>query len=60
MATPQDYKTGTAAAQTVIQADIDADVPTFFRGDISAAEIAKIAAAVAGAVIDAVDAERAK
>ena len=59
MATTQDYQAGTAAAETVIEADIDQDVPSFFRGDISTAMIAQIAASVAKAVIDAVDAERA-
>jgi tRNA nucleotidyltransferase (CCA-adding enzyme) len=60
MATAQDYQVGTAAAQTVIQADINQDVPVFFRGDIPAQMVAQIAASVAKAVIDAVDTERAK
>ena len=59
MATTQDYQVGTAAAETAIEADIDQDVPSFFRSDISTAMIAQIAASIAKAVIDAVDAERA-
>lgn len=60
MATTKDYQTGTAAAQSVIEADIEQDVPVFFRDDISAETVARIAAGVAKAVIDAVDAERVK
>ena len=60
MATAQDYQVGTAAAQTVIQTDINQDVPVFFRGEISAEMVAQIAASVAKAVINAVDTERAK
>jgi hypothetical protein len=60
MASAQDYKVGASAAQTVIEADIDQEVPAFFRDDISPAMISQIAASVAKAVIDAVDAARAK
>jgi hypothetical protein len=60
MATANDYRAGAAAAQTVIEADIDQDVPFFFRDEISTAMVVQIAGSVAKAVIDAVDAERAK
>jgi hypothetical protein len=60
MATANDYQAGATAAQSVIEADIDQDVPFFFRDDISTAMIVQIAGSIAKAVIDAVDAERAK
>ncbi len=60
MATEQEYRAGVVAAERVINADIDHDVPVFFRDDISAQMVARIATDVARAVIDAVDAVRAQ
>lgn len=60
MATAKDYQVGAATAQALIEADIAKDVPSFFRGEIPADMPATLGAAVAKAVIDAVDAERAK
>jgi len=60
MATPADYDAGTAAAKALIEADINQQVPAFFRGDIPADLPATLGAAIAKAVVDAVDAERAK
>jgi hypothetical protein len=58
-ATPQDYQVGTQAALTVIEADVDKEVPSFFRGEISDDDLMQIASEVAKAVIDAVDVRRA-
>jgi hypothetical protein len=60
MATSRDYAIGAAAAIKVAQADIDQAVPSFFRAEIPASDVAKLAADTARAVIDAVDADRAK
>jgi hypothetical protein len=59
LATLKDYQTGAAAAQKIVQADINKDVPVFFRGEIPPTLVQQLAADVAKAVIDAVDAERA-
>jgi hypothetical protein len=59
MATARDYETGAIAALTVVNADIEKDVPSFFQDEISDAEKQQIAAEVAKAVIDAVDKDRA-
>jgi hypothetical protein len=58
-ATTKDYAVGTAAALKIIQADIAADVPQFFQSNIPAGALAQVAAQLAKAVVDAVDAERA-
>ena len=60
MASTKDYQIGSATAQALIEADINKDVPAFFRGEIPPDMPATLGAAVAKAVIDAVDAERAK
>lgn len=60
MATQADYDTGTAALAKVIAAAIQAHVPSFEQGMIPQALVSAIEAQGAKAVIDAVDAERAK
>jgi hypothetical protein len=62
MATPQDYQVGTAALAAVVAAAIEANVPAFLNGEIAEhqALIDQIEAQGAKAVIDAVDAARAK
>lgn len=60
MATTQDYAIGSAAALAVVNADIQKDVPSFFQGEITDDLKQQIASGVAKAVIDAVDADRAK
>ena len=57
MATQQDYATGTAAAQTAALAFVKAKVPGMFETTADSF-IAQMAAPLAKAVIDAVDAER--
>jgi hypothetical protein len=61
-ATPQDYQIGTAALAAVIAAAIKANVPDFLMGQVTArqAMIDRIEQQGAQAVIDAVDAARAK
>ena len=60
MATTQDYQTGTAALTAVIAAAIKANVPGFLQGDVPQGLVAQIERDGAKAVIDAVDAARAK
>jgi hypothetical protein len=59
-ATPHDYQVGTAALAAVIAAAIKANVPEFLQGDVPAGLVAQIEQQGARAVIDAVDAQRAK
>jgi hypothetical protein len=60
MATPQDYQIGAAALTVVIAAAIKANVPEFLQGDVPAGLVQHIEQLGAKAVIDAVDAARAK
>lgn len=62
MATPQDYQIGTEALAAVIVAAIKANVPAFLMSQVEErqAMINQIEAQGAKAVIDAVDAARAK
>jgi hypothetical protein len=60
MATPQDYQIGAAALTVVIAAAIKANVPEFLQGDVPAGLVQQIEQQGAKAVIDAVDAARAK
>jgi hypothetical protein len=62
MATPQDYQIGTAALAAIIKAAIAANVPQFLMSEVAEhqAMIDQIEAQGAKAVIDAVDAARAK
>ena len=59
MATQADYDTGTAAATTAAHTFVQASVPGMFQTTANSF-IAKMEAGLAKAVIDAVDAERAK
>jgi hypothetical protein len=60
MATEQDYATGTAAAEAVIQADMAKyPIPNFVKSMITPDEIAQASAQLSKAIIDAVDAEHA-
>ena len=58
MATPKDYATGSAAANGVIQVDLG-HVPGFIRRQIPQDQIKPFCDAIAKAIIDAVDKERA-
>jgi hypothetical protein len=60
MATPQDYQIGAAALTVVIAAAIKANVPEFLQSDVPAGLVQQIEQQGAKAVIDAVDAARAK
>jgi hypothetical protein len=60
MATSQDYEIGAAALKTVVQAAIVANVPQWEQSAIPQALLLQIEAQGAKAVIDAVDAARAK
>jgi hypothetical protein len=60
MATPQDYQVGAAALATVIAAAIKANVPEFLQSEVPQGLVAQIEQQGAKAVIDAVDAARAK
>jgi hypothetical protein len=60
MATQQDYETGTAALKTVVQAAIIANVPEWEQSSIPQTLLLQIEQQGAKAVIDAVDAGRAK
>jgi hypothetical protein len=62
MPTPKDYQVGTQALAVVIAAAIKANVPEFLSDEVAEhqALIAQIEAQGAKAVIDAVDASRAK
>ena len=57
MATAQDYVVGTAAAQAAALAFVQSKVPGMFQSTADSF-IAQMAAPLAKAVIDAVDAER--
>ena len=59
-ATASDYQVGTAALAAVIAAAIKASVPEFLQGDVPAGLVQQIEQQGAKAVIDAVDAHRAK
>jgi hypothetical protein len=59
-ATAQDYQVGAAALATVIAAAIKANVPEFLQSDVPAGLVQQIEQQGAKAVIDAVDAHRAK
>jgi len=59
MATQGDYVVGAQALAKLLDADIAAEVPSFFQGEITA-KVPELSAAGAKAVIDAVDAYRAK
>jgi hypothetical protein len=59
-ATTIDYQVGTAALAAVIAAAIKASVPEFLQGDVPAGLVQQIEQQGAKAVIDAVDAHRAK
>jgi hypothetical protein len=59
-ADPKDYEAGTAALAVVIQAAIKANVPEFMQGEIPQGLVTQIEGQGAKAVIDAVDARRAK
>jgi hypothetical protein len=62
MGTPRDYQVGTQALSAVIVAAIKANVPGFLMGQVNEhqALINQIEAQGTKAVIDAVDADRAK
>jgi hypothetical protein len=60
MATANDYLVGSAALAIVIQAAIKANVPDFLQSDVPPGLAAQIEQQGAKAVIDAVDAARAK
>jgi hypothetical protein len=60
MATAQDYQVGTAALATVIAAAIKANVPEFLQGEVPSGLVVQIEQQGAKAVIDTVDAVRAK
>ncbi len=60
MATTQDYQVGAAALATVIAAAIKTNVPEFLQGDVPPGLATQIEQQGAKAVIDAVDAARAK
>jgi hypothetical protein len=60
MATTADYQIGTAALAGAVQAAIEKNVPEFERSYIPPALISQIEQQGARAVIDAVDAARAK
>jgi hypothetical protein len=59
-ATATDYQVGAAALAAVIAAAIKASVPEFLQGDVPAGLVQQIELLGAKAVIDAVDAHRAK
>jgi hypothetical protein len=59
-ASAQDYQVGAAALATVITAAIKASVPDFLQSDVPAGLVQQIEQLGAKAVIDAVDAYRAK
>ena len=59
MATQKDYDTGTAAAQAAATAYVQQEVPGMFQTEADSF-ITQMAGPLAKAVIDAVDAERAK
>jgi hypothetical protein len=59
-ATATDYQVGAAALAAVIAAAIKASVPVFLQGDVPAGLVQQIEQLGAKAVIDAVDAHRAK
>jgi hypothetical protein len=59
-ATTIDYQVGAAALAAVIAAAIKASVPDFLQGDVPAGLVQQIEQLGAKAVIDAVDAHRAK
>jgi hypothetical protein len=59
-ATATDYQVGAAALTAVIAAAIKASVPEFLQGDVPAGLVQQIEQLGAKAVIDAVDAHRAK
>jgi hypothetical protein len=58
--TKTDYQVGAAALATVIAAAIKTNVPEFLQGDVPAGLVQQIEQQGAKAVIDAVDAHRAK
>jgi hypothetical protein len=60
MASPQEYQIGTAALAAVVAAAIKANVPEFLQADVPQGLVAEIEQQGAKAVIDAVDAARAK
>jgi hypothetical protein len=59
-ATTTDYQVGAAALAAVIAAAIKASVPEFLQGDVPVGLVQQIEQQGAKAVIDAVDAHRAK
>jgi hypothetical protein len=59
-ASAQDYQVGAAALASIIAAAIKANVPAFLQGDVPAGLAQQIEQQGAKAVIDAVDAHRAK
>jgi hypothetical protein len=58
--TAADYQVGAAALAVVISAAIKANVPEFLQSDVPAGLVQQIEQQGAKAVIDAVDAHRAK
>lgn len=60
MATAQDYQVGTAALKVVVQDAISANVPQWEQSAIPQALLLQIEVQGAKAVIDAVEANRAK
>lgn len=58
MASPHDYTIGVNAAMRVANADIQKDVPFFFRGAITQAEVQQVVTDVVVAALDAVDESR--
>ena len=60
MATQQDYQIGTVALAAVVTAAINANVPEWLQGNIPQSLVQQIEQQGAKAVIDAVDAARAK
>jgi hypothetical protein len=60
MATQDEYSAVAAALQKLIQGEVDAEVPGFFKGMIPADMVPKLAAACAKSAVDTLDAYRAK
>lgn len=60
MTTPAEYNAAIAAALKIIRADINQDVPYFFRSEIPESDIQQFATDTARMAVDAAAAVRAK
>jgi hypothetical protein len=60
MATQPEYTAVANALVSVLQADINADVPSFFKGMVPANLAPELAGALAKKAVDTIDAYRAK